>query len=212
MVDTLVAKTRAWEEEHNMSFFCVCGKAMVDTLVAKTRAWEEEHNMSFAYDGVPLLAMLDEYEREDEKRRLRVKFITSTLYKVNMTCNKPMFCLNKQEQKKVQEQPHVEQDTAFSTRPSPARPVSAKKPVGARASNGGANGTPNRRLSLNANQNGSMSVAKEGGRSVCNFTRNDIKALQIQFMLTKKPNPFRIGQANGEKCGLQYAYLMHRIL
>ncbi|KAH0895982.1 hypothetical protein HID58_045550 [Brassica napus] len=99
--------------------------AMVDTLVAKTRAWEEEHNMSFAYDG------------------------SSASY----------------EQKKVQEQPHVEQDTAFSTRPSPARPVSAKKPVGARASNGGANGTPNRRLSLNANQNGSRSVVKEGGRS-----------------------------------------------
>ncbi|KAH0914146.1 hypothetical protein HID58_028592, partial [Brassica napus] len=118
--------------------------AMVDTLVAKTRAWEEEHNMSFAYDGVPLLAMLDEYEREDEKRRLR-------------------------EQKKVQEQPHVEQDTAFSTRPSPARPVSAKKLVGARASNGAANGTPNRHLSLNANQNGSRSVAKEEGKSVCNF-------------------------------------------
>ena len=58
----------------------------------------------------------------------------------------------------------MEQDTAFSTRPSPARPVSAKKPVGARASNGGANGRPNRRLSLNANQNGSRSVAKEGGR------------------------------------------------
>ncbi|ESQ42930.1 hypothetical protein EUTSA_v10013064mg [Eutrema salsugineum] len=118
--------------------------AMVDTLVAKTRAWEEEHSMSFAYDGVPLLAMLDEYgmlrqEREEEKRRLR-------------------------EQKKVQEQPHVEQDSAFSTRPSPARPVSAKKPVGARANNGGANGAPNRRLSLNANQNGSRSIAKEGGR------------------------------------------------
>ncbi|CAH8332889.1 unnamed protein product [Eruca vesicaria subsp. sativa] len=118
--------------------------AMVDTLVAKIRGWEEEHSMSFAYDGVPLLAMLDEYgmlrqEREDEKRRLR-------------------------EQKKVQEQPHVEQDSAFSTRPSPARPVSAKKPVGARANNGGANGTPSRRLSLNANQNGSRSIAKEGGR------------------------------------------------
>ncbi|CDY70717.1 BnaAnng34740D [Brassica napus] len=70
------------------------------------------------------------------------------------------------EQKKVQEQPHVEQDTAFSTRPSPARPVSAKKPVGARASNGGANGTPNRRLSLNANQNGSRSLVKEGRRSI----------------------------------------------
>ncbi|KAJ0246159.1 65-kDa microtubule-associated protein 2 [Hirschfeldia incana] len=123
--------------------------AMVDTLVAKIRGWEEEHSMSFAYDGVPLLAMLDEYvmlrqEREDEKRRLR-------------------------EQKKVQEQPHVEQDSAFSTRPSPARPVSAKKPVGARANNGGgANVTPNRRLSLNANQNGSKSTAKGERRGSLN--------------------------------------------
>ncbi|CAN8252904.1 unnamed protein product [Cochlearia groenlandica] len=120
--------------------------AMVDALVAKTRAWEEEHSMSFAYDGVPLLAMLDEYgmlrqEREEEKKRLR-------------------------EQKKVQEQPHAEQDSAFSTRPSPARPVSsAKKPAGARANNGGgANGTPNRRLSLNPTQNGNRSIAKEGVR------------------------------------------------
>ncbi|CAH8305992.1 unnamed protein product [Eruca vesicaria subsp. sativa] len=37
--------------------------------------------------------------------------------------------------RKVQEQPHVEQDIAFSTKPSPARPVSAKKPVAARANN-----------------------------------------------------------------------------
>ncbi|MBA0722112.1 hypothetical protein Golax_009591, partial [Gossypium laxum] len=52
---------------------------MVDTLVAKTRAWEEDRDISFMYDGVPLLAMLDEYamlrqEREEEKRRLRVWF------------------------------------------------------------------------------------------------------------------------------------------
>ena len=51
--------------------------AIVDTLVAKTRAWEQEHGMAFTYDGVPLLAMLDEYkilrqEKEDEKRRMRV--------------------------------------------------------------------------------------------------------------------------------------------
>ena len=50
---------------------------MVDTLVAKTRAWEEDRGLTFTYDGVPLLAMLDEYamlrhEREEEKRRLRV--------------------------------------------------------------------------------------------------------------------------------------------
>ena len=59
--------------------FLMKNAALVDTLVAKTRAWEEVHNMSFTYDGVPLLAMLDEYamlrhEREEEKRRMRVSF------------------------------------------------------------------------------------------------------------------------------------------
>ena len=49
----------------------------MDTLVAKTRAWEEDRGVSFTYDGVPLLAMLDEYamlrhDREEEKRRMRV--------------------------------------------------------------------------------------------------------------------------------------------
>lgn len=52
--------------------------ALVDTLVIKTRAWEEEHGLSFTYDGVPLLAMLDEYallrhDREEDKRRMRVR-------------------------------------------------------------------------------------------------------------------------------------------
>lgn len=50
---------------------------MVENLVAKTRAWEEERGITFTYDGVPLLAMLDEYamlrhEREEEKLRMRV--------------------------------------------------------------------------------------------------------------------------------------------
>ncbi|KAL1369842.1 hypothetical protein HN51_000209 [Arachis hypogaea] len=117
--------------------------ALVDTLVARTRAWEEVHDMSFAYDGVPLLAMLDEYamlrhEREEEKRRMR-------------------------DQKKYHEQQNTEQDSPFGTKPSPARPVGSKKVVGPRA-NGGANGTPNRRLSLNAHQNGSKSTSKDGKR------------------------------------------------
>ncbi|CAD6336316.1 unnamed protein product [Miscanthus lutarioriparius] len=56
--------------------------AIVDTLVAKTRAWEQEHGMAFTYDGVPRLAMLDEYkilrrEKEDEKRRIREKLFGS---------------------------------------------------------------------------------------------------------------------------------------
>ncbi|XWS51815.1 hypothetical protein CRYUN_Cryun11dG0014900 [Craigia yunnanensis] len=116
---------------------------MVDTLVAKTQAWEEDRAISFTYDGVPLLAMLDEYamlrqERDEEKRRLR-------------------------DHKKFSEQQNTEQEAIFSSRPSPVRPAGTKKVVGPRA-NGGANGTPSRRLSLNANQNGSRSAAKDGKR------------------------------------------------
>lgn len=60
-----------------LTFFILFVIALVDTLVVNTRAWEEEHGLSFTYDGVPLLAMLDEYailrqEREEEKRRMKV--------------------------------------------------------------------------------------------------------------------------------------------
>lgn len=68
-----------------------------------------------------------------------------------------------QDQKKYQEQQHTEQEAIFGSRPSPARPLGTKKVVGPRT-NGGANGTPNRRLSLNAQQNGARSTTKEGKR------------------------------------------------
>ncbi|KAG7015538.1 65-kDa microtubule-associated protein 1 [Cucurbita argyrosperma subsp. argyrosperma] len=116
--------------------------ALVDTLIAKTRAWEEDRGISFIYDGVPLLAMLDEYtmlrhEREEEKRRSR-------------------------DQKKFHEQQSTDQETITNPRPSPVRPVGTKKAAGPRA-NGAANGTPSsRRLSLN--QNGSRSMNKDGRR------------------------------------------------
>lgn len=70
--------------------------------------------------------------------------------------------VNLQDQKKFSEQQHTEQETIFGSKPSPARPSGTKKVVGPRT-NGGANGTP-RRLSLNANQNGSRSGAKDGRR------------------------------------------------
>lgn len=105
--------------------------ALVESMVAKTRAWEEEHGLPFVYDGVQLLAMLDEYdllrqEKEEEKRRTR-------------------------DHKRLQEQFVTEQETLFGSRPSPNKPLSAKKTVGIR-SNGG--NTPaadipaTRRLSL----------------------------------------------------------------
>ncbi|KAL5988015.1 hypothetical protein ACLOJK_035778 [Asimina triloba] len=119
--------------------------AMVDTLVAKTRAWEEDRGLQFEYDGVPLLAMLDEYtmlrqDREEEKRRMR-------------------------DQKRFHEQINTEQETLFGSRPSPSRPLGPKKVVGPRANGGASNGTPSRRLSLNAHQgNGVRSASKDGRR------------------------------------------------
>ncbi|KAG1363841.1 65-kDa microtubule-associated protein 1 [Cocos nucifera] len=121
--------------------------ALVDTLVAKTRTWEEDRGLSFMYDGVPLLAMLDEYvvlrhEREEEKRRLR-------------------------DQKRFHEQLNTEQETLFGSRPSPNRPTGPKKVVGPRANAGASNGAASRRLSLNTNQsgsNGARSTSKDGKR------------------------------------------------
>ncbi|KAF7144970.1 hypothetical protein RHSIM_Rhsim04G0016400 [Rhododendron simsii] len=118
--------------------------ALVDTLVTKTRAWEEDRGITFSYDGVPLLAMLDEYamlrhDREEEKRRMR-------------------------DQKKFQEQANPEPEV-FGSRPTPSpgrSSLGAKKVVGPRANGGGANGTPIKRLSLN--QNGSRSINKDGKR------------------------------------------------
>ncbi|KAK1430929.1 hypothetical protein QVD17_14058 [Tagetes erecta] len=111
---------------------------LVDTLVAKTRTWEEEHGMIFAYDGVPLLAMLDEYsvlrhDREEEKRRIR-------------------------DQKKFHEQLNTEQESMFGAKPSPARRLSGSKKTM------GPNEASNRRLSMN--QNGTRSVKRDNTRPV----------------------------------------------
>ncbi|KAL3851172.1 hypothetical protein ACJIZ3_013054 [Penstemon smallii] len=102
--------------------------ALVDSLVSKTRTWEQDRGITFTYDGVPLLAMLDEYallrhDREEEKKRLK-------------------------DHKKFQEQLSKE----VPLTPSPVRQVSTKK-----VANGGPNGNTTRRLSLNAHQNGSRS-------------------------------------------------------
>lgn len=80
--NTFFIDTSPTECEFALNFHLIgfCGfSALVDTLVAKTRAWEDDRGTSFTYDGVLLLAMLDEYamlrhEREEEKRRLRVSF------------------------------------------------------------------------------------------------------------------------------------------
>ncbi|KAJ1259882.1 hypothetical protein BS78_10G189900 [Paspalum vaginatum] len=114
---------------------------IVDTLIAKTQAWEQEQGMVFSYDGVALLAMLDEYkilrkEKEDEKRKMR-------------------------DQKKINDQLAAEQEKLFGSKPSP-RPQSSRKVAGARTNGGAANGTPVRRLS--ALQSGGRTASRDGRR------------------------------------------------
>ncbi|KAK1281686.1 65-kDa microtubule-associated protein 8 [Acorus calamus] len=52
--------------------------ALVDSLIAKTKSWEEQREKVFLYDDIPLLAMLEEYnlfrrEKEEEKQKQREK-------------------------------------------------------------------------------------------------------------------------------------------
>ncbi|XP_065013735.1 65-kDa microtubule-associated protein 1-like [Musa acuminata AAA Group] len=125
--------------------------ALVDTLVAKTKAWEQDHDMSFMYDGVSLLAMLDEYnmlrqDREEEKRKQR-------------------------DQKRFHEQLATEQEAMFGSRPSPVRPLGAKKVISPRSNGSAPNGTATRRLSLNSHQGGSSgppSLSRDGKRDNSN--------------------------------------------
>jgi hypothetical protein len=103
--------------------------ALVESLTLRTRAWEEENGIPFLFDGVRLLAMLDEYnflrqEKDEEKRRLR-------------------------DHKKIQEQMMNEKQTLFALKPSPLKvPLSSKKVNGVSHTSVGGNGPqPNRRLS-----------------------------------------------------------------
>jgi len=103
--------------------------ALVESLTLRTRAWEEENGIPFLFDGVRLLAMLDEYnflrqEKDEEKRRLR-------------------------DHKKIQDQMMNEKQTLFALKPSPPKaPLSSKKVNGVSRTIVSGNGPqPNRRLS-----------------------------------------------------------------
>ncbi|KAE9592631.1 putative microtubule-associated protein, MAP65/Ase1/PRC1 [Lupinus albus] len=81
--------------------------AMVDGLTSKTLTWEKDRGIGFTYDGTHLLSMLEDYtilrqEKEQERRRQR-------------------------EVKKLQGQLTVEQEAKYGSKPSPSKPLSARK-------------------------------------------------------------------------------------
>ncbi|CAN6320769.1 unnamed protein product [Urochloa humidicola] len=92
---------------------------MIDNLIAKTFAWEDERNVPFLYDGVRLVAILEEQklrraQREEDKRRSR-------------------------DQKKLQSLLLKEKELIFGSKPSPRKTNSFNRRTSNHHSNG--NGT-----------------------------------------------------------------------
>ncbi|RZR95054.1 hypothetical protein BHM03_00023872 [Ensete ventricosum] len=74
-------------------------------------------------------------------------------------------------QKRFHEQLATEQEAMFGSRPSPVRPLGAKKVISPRSNGSAPNGTATRRLSLNSHQSGSsgpQSVSRDGKRDNSN--------------------------------------------
>ncbi|KAK1277359.1 65-kDa microtubule-associated protein 5 [Acorus gramineus] len=121
---------------------------LVDNLIAKVKAWEEDKGLPFLYDKAPLLKNLEEFilqrqAREEEKRRSR-------------------------EQKRLQEQHTTEQEALYGSRPSPARSVLSRKPLGQSSCANSASGTPMGRRVMTPSSRHGISAGKErkeGGKA-----------------------------------------------
>ncbi|KAL6909958.1 hypothetical protein ACP4OV_001216 [Aristida adscensionis] len=115
--------------------------SLLENLTARIKAWEKEKGIPFMFDKMRLLDILEEYtstkqQKEEEKRRSR-------------------------ELKKLQEQFVAEQGTMFGVKPSPIRPISARKPLGQSSNPNIVNGTPtSRRVSTPMARKGGLSSGK----------------------------------------------------
>uniref|UniRef100_A0ACD5TLA5 Uncharacterized protein n=1 Tax=Avena sativa TaxID=4498 RepID=A0ACD5TLA5_AVESA len=115
--------------------------SLLENLTARVNAWETEKGIPFMHDKMRLLDSLEQYtsgrqQKEDEKRRLR-------------------------ELKKLQEQFAAEQGATYGAKPSPMRPLSARKPLGQSSNVNIIGGTPNsRRVSTPISRKGVLSCGK----------------------------------------------------
>ncbi|KAH7438840.1 hypothetical protein KP509_04G033000 [Ceratopteris richardii] len=89
--------------------------ALVDSLMAKTRSWEEEYGFPFLYDGVRLLDMLEEYslvrqEKEEEKRRARAEVEVERLDALKASKTRELVIKKKEELDEICRQAHMDAD------------------------------------------------------------------------------------------------------
>ncbi|KAL6620243.1 hypothetical protein ACP70R_035382 [Stipagrostis hirtigluma subsp. patula] len=115
--------------------------SLLENLTARIKAWEKEKGIPFMFDKMRLLDTLGEYistrqKKEEGKRRSR-------------------------ELKKLQEQFAAEQGAMFGTKPSPIRPLPARKPLGQSSNVNIVGGTPtSRRVSTPMARKGGLSSGK----------------------------------------------------
>ncbi|CAM0955524.1 unnamed protein product [Alopecurus aequalis] len=129
--------------------------SLLENLTARVNAWEKEKGMPFMHDKMRLLDSLEQYtsgrqQKEDEKRRLR-------------------------ELKKLQEQFAAEQGATYGAKPSPMRPLSARKPLGQSSNVNIIGGTPNRRrVSTPISRKGGLSCGKmkDAGKTTASIPAN----------------------------------------
>lgn len=129
--------------------------SLLENLTAKIKAWEKEKGIQFMYDKTRLLHSLEEYtserqQKDEEKRRSR-------------------------ELKKLQEQFAAEQGATYGAKPSPMRPVSARKPLGQSSNVNIIGGTPNsRRVSTPMSRKGGLSSGKmkDAGKTAASIPAN----------------------------------------
>ncbi|KAK3138787.1 hypothetical protein QOZ80_5AG0373420 [Eleusine coracana subsp. coracana] len=114
--------------------------SLLENLNAKVKAWEKEKGTPFMFNKMRLLDTLEEYtftkqQKEEEKRRSR-------------------------ELKKLQEQFAAEQGPLFGAKPSPIRPLPARKPLGQSSNVNILGGTPSRRVLTPMSRKGGLSSGK----------------------------------------------------
>ncbi|KAL5995503.1 hypothetical protein ACLOJK_025565 [Asimina triloba] len=129
---------------------------IVDNLMNKTFAWEEERNMPFLYDGVNpvlfpqirLVAILEEYklirqQKEEDKKRYRFAIADNDCAVIDVSVS-----LGLQDQKKLQDLLLTEKEAMYGSKPSPKKSNSFKRPNGIRANGNGSMTPMPRRVSL----------------------------------------------------------------
>ncbi|KAI3979344.1 hypothetical protein MKX01_036388 [Papaver californicum] len=156
--------------------------ALVDSLINKTLSWENERRSMFLYDGIRLVAMLEDYKvnrqhKEEEKRRYR-------------------------DQKKLQDLLLTEKESMYGSKSSPRRTNSFRQANGYRTiGNGSMPATP-RRLSVVSATPELLTPRSRSGRHNGNFKEmRRMTTVPLNFVSVSKEDTMSYASICGSEPG-----------